>query len=469
MRLGQGSAESERLFQWRSKPQLSRLIVTLALLTSSCATYRPVPLDAPSASLSGPTLALLTPDAATINRPFLRPIAIDLSRPFTPDAIAVLAVAGNPDLVALRLRADVADAQVFAAGLLPDPTFSLGADKILSGPDAALNILGLTGGLGVNLSQLRTRAVARAKARAEARRVRLDLAWAEWQTAGKARVQAVRIVALERLARLAKESRDSAETILSRTLRAAGRGDILPDQLQGARVAAFDAADRLRVADRDLATARVELVRLLGLPPDVMLRLAVPPIPSAPPATPVLYEIAWRNRTDLQALRAGYAAQEATVRKAVLDQFPNLDLSINGARDTAGNVTLGPSVSLTLPIWNRNRGVIRVEQATRAALKAEYGARLFQVRAEIAAAVETARVLRLQRQAILRDLPALERFAAANRAAARRGDLAENTAVTAEQALRDKQLLLAQIERDLAEQMIALELLTGTPRESWAA
>ena len=41
------------------------------------------------------------------------------------------------------------------------------------------------------------------------------------------------------------------------------------------------------------------------------------------------------------------------------------------------------------------------------------------------------------------------------------------TAQTAEAALRDKQLLLVQADQAIAEQMIALELLTGGLRESW--
>jgi outer membrane protein TolC len=295
----------------------------------------------------------------------------------------------------------------------------------------------------------------------------LDLAWAEWQTSGQARIQAARIVSLERAEVYARESRDATQSILDRMLRAAGRGDMSADQIQGARVAAFDAADRLRTIEQALGAARFELRRLIGLPPDYPLRLAPIALKPPPPDAAALFAIAQRERTDLRALRAGYAAQEAAVHKAVLDQFPTLDLTINGARDTAGNLTLGPSVGFTLPLWNRNRGGIAVERATRAALHAEYEARLFQTRAEIAAAVDALTILRRQRDAILRDLPALERFAAASRRAATRGDLALTTALTAEQALRDKQSLLALAERDIAEQIIALELLTGTPQEAW--
>lgn len=434
------------------------------LFLAGCATYRPEPLSDDPALLSAPALAVLAQNASAIRRPFLRPAAIDLGQPLDPNAVATLAVLSNPDLQAQRLRAGVADAQAFAAGLLPDPSFSLGVDKVLSGPDA---LLGISSGLGLDLAALRSRGVTRAQARAEARRVRLDLAWAEWQTAGQARIQAARIGALERSEALARASRDSAQSILDRMLRAAGRGDILPDRVQGARVAAFDAGDRLRMVEKELAAARFELARLIGLPPGFALRLASTGVAAPVPSAVYLYAVALRERTDLQALRAGYAAQEAAVHKAVLDQFPTLDLSVNGARDTGGNLTIGPSVAFTLPLWNRNRGGIAVAAATRAALKAEYEARLFQARAEIAAAVDALRVLRGQREAILRGLPALQRFARANRRAADRGDLPLVTAITAEQSLRDQQILLAQAERDMAEQAIALELLTGVPREAW--
>ena len=59
------------------------------------------------------------------------------------------------------------------------------------------------------------------------------------------------------------------------------------------------------------------------------------------------------------------------------------------------------------------------------------------------------------------------RYAEASRRAATRGYLARSTADTAEQALRDRVALVAQAEQDIAEQTIALELLTGTLKEAW--
>lgn len=436
-------------------------IASLALLLSACATYRPVPLATLTPSIQN--AASISRDALAIDRPFLAPVALDLSQPLDANGVAVLAVISNPDLKAARARAGVADAQAFAAGLLPDPTISFGIDTVIGGPAAPSNI---AGSLGLGLYTLRTRGAVRAQARAAARQVRLDLAWAEWQTAGQARLQAARIIALDQTVALTTEGRNASRSLLDRLLRAAGRGDIMPDQVQAARLSAFDAADRARIAERDLGAARFELDRLLGLPPGFALRLAMPREAQTIPDPARLSEIALQ-RLDLQALQAGYAAQEAAVRKAVLDQFPTLDLTVNASRDTGRNTLLGPAIGLTLPLWNRNRGGIAIETATRAALGAEYEARLSRTQSEIAAAVGALRVVAGQRAALIADLPAIERFAAASRRAASRGDLAVATAETAEGVLRDRRVLLAQADRDMAEQMIALELLTGVLRGSW--
>lgn len=435
-----------------------------AALLSACATYAPMPLDQNPTTLTLPVAAVLSQDAMAISRPYLTATPLDLTQPLDLNAIAVIAVIANPDLKAQRVRAGVSDAQLFAARLLPDPTLSLGIDHILSGPDPVDNLVGQ---VVADLNALRTRRVVLAGARAAASRVRLDIAWSEWQVVGQARIQAVRITALTRIVELSRQSRDSAQGLLDRTLRAAGRGDLSSDQVQAARLAALDATDRLRIAERDLTTARFELARLIGLPPESQLRLGVFPQPTAPPDAARLFAAARGQRLDLKALEAGYASQEAAVHKAVLDQFPTLTLAITGNRDTGNNKLLGPAVGFTLPLWNRNRGGIAIARATREALKAEYEARLFQTRAEISAAVGSIALARRQREVLLAELPALQRFSAATTRAAGRGDLAPGTAQTAAQALRDKQLIIVQLDQALAEQTIALELLTGVPEKDW--
>lgn len=434
-----------------------------ALLLAACASYAPQPLEPHPALLSAPQAGVLQARADAITRPWLTPARIDLQAPLEANAVATLAVLNNPDLLALRARSGVADAQAFAAGLLPDPTLSLGVDKVLRGPDTLLN---LSAALGFDLNALRTRALTRAQANAQARSVRLDLAWAEWQTAGQARLQAVRIRAYEQQLPLLQESARVAARQAEASQRAAARGDISADAAQAQRLAALDAQTRLRTLEQDLQTARQALNRLLGLPPQTQLALADTPVNATQPAPlEALFAQARAQRSDLAALRAGYDAQEAALHKAILQQFPNLNLTLTGNRDSAGNLLLGPAIDFTLPLWNRNRGNIAVETATRASLRAEYEARLFQTRADLAGMREALLLALRQRAAAQADAPALQRQAEAAQAAARRGDLAQAAADALAQTWRDRTLLLAQLDQSIAEQRIALELLVGMPIE----
>ena len=68
---------------------------------------------------------------------------------------------------------------------------------------------------------------------------------------------------------------------------------------------------------------------------------------------------------------------------------------------------------------------------------------------------------------LLTELRAALRFADASRQAAERGDIAVGIAETARAAFLDRQLATLQSEQDLAENIIALELLSGALKESW--
>jgi cobalt-zinc-cadmium efflux system outer membrane protein len=430
-----------------------------AAILGGCATYAPVPLTKDSdQALAGPDLRAVATDVARLRHPRLAPVAIDLDRPLTPEALGLIAVITNPDLKAARAKAKVADAQVFDAGLLPDPTINLSFDKRLAGPDP-LNGWGAQ--VIYELVALRDHAAVSAAARANRDQVRLDLAWQEWQTAGQARLLAARIVGLEAASAIDQQSKTRADSALERTLAAAARGDLKADDVTARRLAAADASDKAGQAERDLETARNDLNRLLGLPPGAHLAIAAPAPPSPPQDAEALFTRARVERLDLKALKAGYASQEASVRKAVLDQFPSLQLTLNRAQDTAGSQTFGPAVNFTPPLWNRNQGGVAIAKATREQLRAEYDARLVATRADIAGLVDALALERRQRAEIAAQAEPLDRLAQAAEAASARGDIAPATAEAARQSADDKALALASLDQSIAEQTIALDLAVG--------
>lgn len=437
------------------------------LVVQGCAGYEPKPLAGGEvdALLESPDRVALARQAGQLQHPLLAPITIDFAKPLTGDEIAVLAVLANPDLRALRARQHVADAQVFASGLLPDPQISLGIDKVVSSNDPTL-VSGYANSLSLDiLSGLATRHADMKQAKAAAEQVRLDIAWQEWTLAGHAKVLALRAQYLAKIATLAGAAADSADLALSRAMTAAARGDLKGDVIEVRRVAAADARDRALTAGRDALATRMELNATLGMKPDESLSLAAAPSMTAwaghEPGQ--LFDMARTKRLDLAALAAGYESQEATVLRAVLGQYPRLGITLNQARDTGNIITRGPAVSFDLPLWNRNRGAIATANADRDRLRAEYAARLHQARAEIAALVAALDHDERARALLEAQLPELIRIADAIVGAVAQGDLSEPAGLDARSAAVDKQIALLGLAQLCAEQRIALALAVGLP------
>ena len=115
-----------------STRQKSAPIIGLALAASAllggCATYRPAPL-AVDAGIERATLAEALALPAVVH-PRLAAAELKLDQPLGELDVARLALLLNPDLRAQRRQIGVADAQLFAAGLLPSATIGAGAAVI---------------------------------------------------------------------------------------------------------------------------------------------------------------------------------------------------------------------------------------------------------------------------------------------------------------------------------------------------
>ena len=451
-----------------NSPLLCGATFTLAaLMLVACVVHAPKSLDDAdvNAVLASPDRAALVQQAAQLSHPRLAPLKLDFTQPLSADEIAVVAVLANADLRSLRAQQRVAAAQVFAAGLLPDPQLSLGFDQVLAPSDQGL-ANAFTGGLTLDLlGALTTKSVERQIAHSAAEQVRLDIAWQEWAVAGQARLLAIRLPRQQVMAQLARAAATAADAGLQRTLVAAARGDLKGDEVEARRIAAADASARALNAERDADTTRLELNRMLGLRPEEPLLVADDPPLSmwTPPDAEALFATARGARLDLQAFAAGYDSQQAALHRAVLGQYPRLAITLNRARDTSKVHTFGPAVTFDLPLWNRNRGAIAIADANRERLRSEYAARLHQTRADIAALVAALNRDEQSRAELAAQLLAIERIADGFDAAARRGDVIVPLAESARASAVDKRLALLALDQACAEHRLALALAVGSP------
>ena len=434
-------------------------IVVAAVLLPGCVAYRAQPLD-PSPSLAH-RVPDLTIDAAQMPRPELASHRFDPSDGLDFTEVAMLAVANNPDLRTARADAGIWQAQAFAAGLLPDPQISLTADVPDPGQVAKATAYNL--GLHYDINALLTRSPRRAAARQDARKADLNLLWLEWQVVAQARVLFVRLTKAVQLRDALEQDRALFADVYGRTQAALDRGLLTLVSVTPHLTALHDVLRLIHDLERQVNLSRHDLNALLGISPEVEVPLV------GPAALPELDEVAVermipdlpRRRPDLVALQAGYAAQELRYRVAILGQFPALNVGFTRAQDTAPIHTTGLSVSLSLPIFSRNRGPIAIEQATRQKLHDEYHARLDLAVNGLHRILTEQHINRRQLAEVDRGLADLDRAAANTQDALRSRDIDALTFANLQSSLLAKRIEKIGLEQSILEQQVALQTLAG--------
>src|ERR1022692_1531389 len=453
------------------KGQAPILLVASAfvLIGSGCSTYRSKPLDHASVdrALVPPAMDSVRVAAAQIRHPLLAPIVIDGRGGYTPNEIAAMVVIVSPELRALRDQRGVAEAQVVQAGVLPNPQLGYSVDR----PHGAYNpavVAGRNLGLSWEVASLLTRHDQVASARAGAKAVDLSVAWEEWQTAKDARLRAFRILSIERRLPLARSIEESLADTLALTKKAVALGLKTTADLTTAAEVWSQAQNARFDLERQLTSERATLNLGLGMaaPDKVPLKYAAPdsfwaegPAPTADDLLQGLEE----RRLDLIALRCGYESAEASLRAAVIAQFPKIGLSVNKANDTTPVYTRGIGVTVDLPILDRNQGQIAIGQATRLQLFDEYVARVAEARSQVVQVLANLGIARAQLATAEASLPELAGLVSSYKTALASHNADELAYRDARAALATRQMEQCLLLQQVIELRVALEIATGRP------
>ncbi len=435
-------------------------MLAAAIALAGCASYAPRPLPA---SLPVPSrIADIRVDAREMPLASLRTHRFDPDDGLDMDEVAMLAVANNPQLKVARDDAGVARAQAFAAGLLPDPQLGLARDVPTNGGPG--NTTGFSLGLSEDVTALLTRSIAHSAAEAHGRQVDLNLLWQEWQVVSQARLLFVRNLEQHRLLRILRENRRLFAARYRHARQALQEGNTTLDAV-GADLVALQGVERqIDQLERQLNGNRLQLDLLLGLGAGTRLDLVggarLPPLDAAK-VREDLPRLALR-RPDLLALRAGYRSQELRFRQAVLAQFPALNVGLTRARDTSDLYTLGIGITLSLPIFDGNRGNVAIERATRRRLYDEYRQRLQAADGEVRGILDDQRLLQAQWHGVENGLAELKQVVASAASAYRAGNMSEPVYANLRAGLLAKRVEAVTLEQKILEQRVALQTLAGT-------
>jgi outer membrane protein, heavy metal efflux system len=437
------------------------LVAALAVVVglAGCASYPPAPLPRqPDLAAELADLDLSIPAAGRDPSG-----AVDIARPLTIDDIGLLAILNNPGLKSERGTLEVARAGLLQATLIPDPTATLSYGQLIAGPGTASSI---AASLAQDIAALITRPERVNAAAAHLRAVDAEQLWREWQIAQKARQLAVDLYWDGAAVSLVETELKLIGAEVAEVRKAIAKGNLTLTAL--APLLTADAAATKSLNGLQLARLKnwQALDALMGLLPRVRFAIARPALLGllADPA-PLLSGLP-EYRPDLVALHLGYLSTEENVRAAILGQFPAFSIGPSYSSDTSKIVTIGPSFTFALPIFDRNQGKIAASRATRLLLREQYQARLD-------AAVANVQALYAQLHRLSADLAPARKAAAAARSIAAtahpayaRGNLDQRSLTDYETTVLERAVEATTIERQIGEDqiMLAVELGQGLPR-----
>lgn len=394
-------------------------------------------------------------------------VALDTTKAMTLDDVGAAAVAHNPDLIAARAALPVKDAEAERAGLWPDPSVSASvAQPVTATTDTTGAVLGVDWDVG----DVVTKGASRKAALLAADAARLALKYQELVVAGEARLEGAKVASLTKQRAIADEAKRAADALAAASESARAHGDATIDDVGVKQAAAAEAEARALEIVAALSSAQLALAKAIGADPTTatasisLTDVAMPPEkPAGDDDVEALFELACAQRADLVALRRAYEGHEQALLAAVLGQFPKFALHVEGTRDTGQFYTAGGGVTISLPVFDGNRGTVAVERATRDQLRAEYQARLFETKVAVADAVRAAHQARDARAALAARLPKLVDAEREMKQAL----VEKNTTAVAyaevQAASLAAQLRALTLDEDEIEARLALQVAVGAP------
>ena len=439
---------------WITNQQAFVSFLVFVAIATSARAERPFP---------DPVADTLRVPASRIRAPDNSPQIVDLRAGIGPDEAATIALYSNPALRAIRDRRRLAVAQIIQAGILPNIVVSYGRDYVTGGNTAGTTTAyNLTAGW--ELTALIPFLPKQTAARQNFGSVDLDVAWQEWQIALNARTAVYRVLGLNAQVLRAVEATEGLQQSTDAMRKAVNAHEKTVLDLAAVESASQDSRATMLALEQEFEKQQLGLNKILGVGPEkkVTLRsgLSLPSQLVVPSENEMANGLESR-RLDLLGLQQGLESQDATVRAAILASFPRVSVAFVHAKDNTNVKSDGFNVTVDVPIFDRNQGVIATERATRQKLRDEYNQRVFESRSDIATAIADIRSLDRQVAAAEEALPLLEKLLSAAQTAIEQRNVDVLSYYTARSNLLQKRIQLIKLREQLLEANTALEIASG--------
>lgn len=414
----------------------------------------------------------------------------------TIDKAVRIALLSNPAFQAEFGALGASRADVVQSALFTNPSFSFGWQFSDAGGRSKL-----TAGLAQQIADLWQIPVRKKIAEAELERTLLGAARHGIELVAETRTRCYRLLALQRNEVMLQEGRALTERAVSLAQAQLAAGEVSQFDLNLARAALLDVDLELLALQRERRGAEIELARTLGLSRLPQAWTLADDLPAPQPDLPddaELMAVALEQRLDARAALLAIGAAEDELTRQYLRVFPDLTLGLDFERpdqralpgrkilaDTvrssiaAGKLTapsiqsrgerrieaaqivdslLGPSLTITLPLWDQNQAQIAKAGFALTQRRKELEDLLDSIAAEVQQAAATARNAQALVQVYEQQaLPQAEENAAASLRLYENGEQSILIVLDSQGSLLRRRRSYVEARRDYAIALAALE------------
>jgi outer membrane protein TolC len=346
------------------------LIMTAAFSLSvvGCAEFQDRPLN--------PAESAIRIEARSLDNPGLRrfmesllPVAKSPSKAWDLDRLTLAAIYYHPDLALARAQADMANAAAVTAAQRPNPFITLTPTWIrnlatTTAPWIAATMISIP----IETAGKRGYCMDRAAQLADAARLRV--ADAAWQARARLRLAMLEVYAAQEAERMSQQQLALHEAMNQRLGQQLAAGEIARPEVIRSHIGLNQLRLNVSGARKRQAESRVMLASAIGVPVDALAGIEFDfSALSKPPewgtlSIPLLREAALRERPDVMAALADYAAAQSALQLEIANQYPNIQAN-PGYTWEVGEHRWALGAMMPLPMLHQNQGAIAEAEAKR--------------------------------------------------------------------------------------------------------
>ena len=355
------------------------LFTFLSLSVTGCARFQDRPLN--------PADSAVRIEARTLSSPALREFIVSVvgrrtaAWPFKTwdiDRLTLAAIYYHPDLALARAQAETADAATTTAGQRPNPSITVTPTWIRNLATAAVPWIAASA-INIPIETAGKRGFRIDKTEHLTDAARMRVADAAWLVRGRLRLAMLETYAAKEAERLVQQQLTIQQAMTQRLELQLSVGEITRLEVIRAHLALNQLQLNVSAAQKRSAESRVMLAAAIGVPVDALSGIEIdftalskpPELASIPIQN--LKEIALRQRPDVLAALADYAAAQSALQLEVANQYPNIQANPGYAWEM-GEHRWALGATMQLPILHQNQGPIAEAEAKRRELAVRFEA-----------------------------------------------------------------------------------------------